>query len=267
MGSDDFTISLEKVFHALTGPTPVVDVYMGGVCVPSMIDTGSMVTIITESFFREHFECKGEDVLKECGWLSLKAANGLSIPYLGYLELDVKIMDKVLPQRGVLVVKDPTDPVTKLKRKTIPGLVGMNIIKDCSEMLSGSFKEMSPGLCAQVYQGFAKVMAPSPVLVPAGSMCLVPATGFQNPHGSDYIALVEGLEVDEGILPGSLMVSPGLVKVQGGQLAVPIVNAGALDISLAPHIRLARLHVAEVVAGGLKSISFRNSGPGEVQIL
>lgn len=67
-----------------------MDVYMGGVCVPSMIDTGSMVTIITESFFKEHFECRGEDVLKECGWLSLKAANGLSIPYLGYLEVDVK---------------------------------------------------------------------------------------------------------------------------------------------------------------------------------
>lgn len=126
----------------------------------------------------------------------------------------------------------------------------MNIIKDCSEILSDPFNVMSPGQCAQVYQGFAKVMAPSPVLVPAGSMCLVPATGFQNTHGSDYIALVEGLEVDEGILPGSLMVSPGLVKVQGGQLAVPIVNAGALDINLAPHTRLARLHVAEVVAGG-----------------
>ncbi|KAI2657320.1 Cell division protein FtsB [Labeo rohita] len=32
--------------------------------------------------------------------------------------------------------------------------------------------------------------------------------GFQNTHGSDYIALVEGLEVDEGTLPGSLIVSP-----------------------------------------------------------
>lgn len=59
---------------------------------------------------------------------------------------------------------------------------------------------------------------------------------------------MEGLEVDEGILPGSLMVSPGLVKVQGGQLAVPIVNVGALEINLAPHTCLAHLHVAEVVA-------------------
>lgn len=117
MGSVDPIISCEKVFNALTGPTPVMDVFMGGVCVPSMIDTGSMVTLITESFFKEHFECKGKDVLQECGWLTLKAANGLSIPYLGYLELDVKIMGKILPKCGVLVVKDPTDPVTKLKRK------------------------------------------------------------------------------------------------------------------------------------------------------
>lgn len=31
------------------------------------------------------------DVLKDCGWLVLKAANGLDIPYVGYLELDLKI--------------------------------------------------------------------------------------------------------------------------------------------------------------------------------
>ncbi|XP_073720501.1 uncharacterized protein [Misgurnus anguillicaudatus] len=243
-----------------------MDVFMGGVCVPSMIDTGSMVTLITESFFKEHFECKGKDVLQECGWLTLKAANGLSIPYLGYLELDVKIMGKILPKCGVLVVKDPTDPVTKLKRKNVPGLVGMNIIKDCSEILSGPLNLMPPEQCPQVCQGFAKVMAPLPILIPAGSMCLVPATGFQNTYNSDYNVLVEGLEVDEGALPGALMVSPGLVKVQGGQLAVPIINASALDISLAPHTRLARLHAAEVVAGGLKSVSFQNIGPGEVQI-
>uniref|UniRef100_A0A8C2FJT7 G-protein coupled receptors family 2 profile 2 domain-containing protein n=1 Tax=Cyprinus carpio TaxID=7962 RepID=A0A8C2FJT7_CYPCA len=35
-----------------------------------------------------------------------------------------------------------------------------NIIKDCSEILSDSFNVMSPGQCAQVYQGFPKVMTP-----------------------------------------------------------------------------------------------------------
>lgn len=32
--------------------------------------------LITESFFKKHFESKGEGALKECGWLTLKAVNG-----------------------------------------------------------------------------------------------------------------------------------------------------------------------------------------------
>lgn len=34
-------------------------------------------------------------------------ANGLAIPYVGYLELDVQLCDKVLAKQGVLVVRDP----------------------------------------------------------------------------------------------------------------------------------------------------------------
>ena len=56
---------------------------MGGVTVPCLIDTGSMVTTITESFFQEHFHHLQK---KDCKWLGLKAANGLDIPYIGYIE-------------------------------------------------------------------------------------------------------------------------------------------------------------------------------------
>ncbi len=38
------------------------------------------------------------------------------------------------------------------------------------------------------------------------TICLVPATGFQNACDSGYIALVEGLEVNEGALPGGFIV-------------------------------------------------------------
>ena len=32
------------------------------------------------------------------------------MPYLGYMQLDVEIMGKALPQCGILVIKDPSDP-------------------------------------------------------------------------------------------------------------------------------------------------------------
>lgn len=63
-----------------------------------------MVSTITESFFLQHFKTGS---LQACRWLQLKAANGLAIPYLGYLELDVFLCGRDIPGCGILVVKDP----------------------------------------------------------------------------------------------------------------------------------------------------------------
>lgn len=80
---------------------------MGGVKVPSLVDTGSMVSTVAESFFYQHFEPWGQECLHACNWLELRAASGLKIPFLGYLELDVKLCGKLMPRCGILVVRDP----------------------------------------------------------------------------------------------------------------------------------------------------------------
>ena len=71
-----------------------VTVKMGGVEVTCIfLETGSMVTTVTEGFFRKHI-CPTEDVESTSSWLKLKAANGLDIPYMGYVELDVEVLWK-----------------------------------------------------------------------------------------------------------------------------------------------------------------------------
>ena len=57
--------------------------------------------------------------------LQLKAANGLDIPYVGFLELDVELCDKKITKCGVLVVSDPFG-----QPSSAPGVLGMNI-KTC----------------------------------------------------------------------------------------------------------------------------------------
>lgn len=99
---------------------------MGGVTVPCPVDTGSMVSTFTESFFIQHFEPWGQERLRSCNWLQLKAPNGLTIPYIGYLEPDVKLCGKLIPGCGVLVVQDPGNVSTQ-----VPGVLGMNIIRRC----------------------------------------------------------------------------------------------------------------------------------------
>ena len=75
--------------------------------------------------------------------------------------------------------KDPSDLGTKLERLKIPGLVGMNILKDCREIVSCHLGLWATKQPVELKEGYAKVLAPSDVVVPAGCMCLVPATGPQ----------------------------------------------------------------------------------------
>lgn len=53
---------------------------MGGVAVPCLVDTGSIVSTVTERFFLKRFARWGVDRLHSCNWLQLWAANGLAIP-------------------------------------------------------------------------------------------------------------------------------------------------------------------------------------------
>ncbi|KAK0136672.1 hypothetical protein N1851_027175 [Merluccius polli] len=125
--------SQEEVVADLMSSCPTTDVVFSGVHVPCLVDTGSMVSTITESFFQQQFSSWGQDRLRSCNWLRLRAANGLDIPYVGYLELDVALCGKVIPGCGVLVVKDPPGTAS-----SVPGILGMNVIRKCYRELFGT---------------------------------------------------------------------------------------------------------------------------------
>lgn len=118
---------------------PHLVVSIGGVSVPCLVDTGSMVSTITESCFQRQFATWGQERLKSCQWLQLRAANGFSIPYIGYMELDIELCGQVVSNCGVLVVKDPPGGLCD----QIPGVLGMNVLKRCYQEL---FSQHGPAL-------------------------------------------------------------------------------------------------------------------------
>lgn len=99
-----------------------------------LVDTGSMVSTITETFYRKYIEPLGKMVNPTCH-LQLKAANGLVIPYIGYIELDVNYNGNIIPQRGFLIVKDSSDDATRKRKESVPGIIGMNILGACTDIL------------------------------------------------------------------------------------------------------------------------------------
>ncbi len=59
-------------------------------------------------------------------WLTLRAANGLDIPYVGYILADFEVEVASVPARGIVIVRDGC-------LGTNQALLGMNVISACWE--------------------------------------------------------------------------------------------------------------------------------------
>lgn len=125
---------MSRTYDKAVGECPVDTVWLGGVDVPCLLDSGSEVSTITEVFFNEHFCTQGKTLLPPSDWLRITAANGLEIPYVRYIELDVEALGVMIPQRGILVVKSPASKETRQRKKITPGLIGMDIITQMQEL-------------------------------------------------------------------------------------------------------------------------------------
>ena len=70
--------------------------------------------------------------MKSINCLTIRAADGLSIPYVGYFKASVTLNDSVLCDRAILVIKD--------NGQSTQGLIGMNILQHIPA-LKHCFKE------------------------------------------------------------------------------------------------------------------------------
>ncbi|XP_041862171.1 uncharacterized protein LOC121653037 [Melanotaenia boesemani] len=245
----------------LVSACPWLTVLMGGVQVPCLVDTGSMVSTITESFFEKNFAPWGSDKLRTCNWLRLTAANGLAIPYIGYFELDVLLCGKAVAKRGVLVVKD-----SKNGAPAVPGVLGMNIIKKCyhelfvehgSALFEATNVSQAPvpirqalQQCHQAkvnaqpdYSGRVKVKGGRVCRIPGGTLKIVSASCHK--HYTVDEVLFEPLTTG---LPLGLLASPALVRVSRGTAYIPIVNVGTQDVVLYPRTVLGTISTAYLVS-------------------
>lgn len=89
--SPKLEITREQIIERAIGKCPVVDLRLSGILANCLRDTGSQVSTITDKFFRKHIG-DDENMLATTSWLKIAAANGLGIPYQGYVELEVETM-------------------------------------------------------------------------------------------------------------------------------------------------------------------------------
>lgn len=210
-----------------------------------------MVTTITESYFNEHFAHLQR---KECNWLGLKAANGLDIPYSGYVEMEIVVLGQCISGRGVLIVKDPEDAVSICRKTAIPGILGMNVLGECYQSL---FEQLGPQLfhspliesagpaarqalkqCERIKAVVnasrpfrVRIQGKAPICLKADALTMVPVSC---PHPETVDFLLEPPTFEEEQLPEGLLMSPTLVCARKGLLYAPVVNFNTADVWLPP---------------------------------
>ena len=95
--------------------------------VTALLDTGSEVTTVTETWTAAHLQ----DLLPQQAYLKLWVVNGAEVPYSCILLTDIDIFGTRCPNIPVLVVKEPTELSMQQRKRSLPVLVGMNVLRSC----------------------------------------------------------------------------------------------------------------------------------------
>ncbi|KAJ8332803.1 hypothetical protein SKAU_G00416990 [Synaphobranchus kaupii] len=266
---------------AVLGRCPHVEVEVGGVNVPCLLDTGSQVTLFTEGFYQRWLK---NQPLQEAGvleWLELKGANGLDIPFIGYVMLDFVVGGVDIPQKGVLIVRDGCVGAEY-------GVLGMNVIMHCwRELFQGEGRgaltfsvsqhsrarrewEKAFAVCRRISSRASAIPGPlrvrldrrEKVIVPPNSEFLCWGRVVGGPWDSEMAGLVEAVEE-----PADWCVGRSLVRVQEGKVPLRLVNVHPYPIHVPSRRPLAIISVIEPsqVQGG-RDMVLRAPRPGMVEV-
>ncbi|CAH1247195.1 RTL1 [Branchiostoma lanceolatum] len=215
---------------------------------------------MTKSCFDSKFGARGEKLKPDSSWLKLTAMNGLPIKLVGCAEMDIQIMGKRLPKRGVLVVEDNPAWVT-------PAILGMNVISSCRSVIAEAIEKPEPEQTEQatVWSRALKVeekiqrftvaedgrvgaaWAPhrEKLIIPAGHEMIIFCKARTGPNRVPYTVLVEPPEA--GTLPKSILVARAYAEVRHGRVPVRVANVAEYDVTLGRRARLGELYLVERV--------------------
>ena len=151
----------QRVMQRAMSNCPTVTLDVQGKGVPSLLDPGSMVTLIWEGYFEKNIlpllKASSGEFSEAHSLFKLSAPNNSMMPVLKYFEVDINILGFTVPCIGFLMVKDPN---TLLKPQCLTQLlrvIGCNLIwLGCEEF--GRVYEFNPFEKFQCLQGIHPVV-------------------------------------------------------------------------------------------------------------
>ena len=114
-------------------PCPEINIKIKGATPRSLLDSGSMVTLMTQSYFEEHIK-DGIPEPQPGGFnahnlFNLKGVGGNQVPLCKYFTCDYEIGGMVVPDVGILVKTDKHLTTTKGVKTKLPVITGCNVFR------------------------------------------------------------------------------------------------------------------------------------------
>ena len=122
----------QRILKRAVSQCPSITMEFLGLKVPSLLDSGSMVTLIHEAYFNKCIlpllHGSVEELAEAHSLFCLSAANNQDMPVSKYFKADVSILGFRIPSVGFLVVKDPNTVLEPQYSTQMPGVIGCNLI-------------------------------------------------------------------------------------------------------------------------------------------
>nr|XP_055069239.1 uncharacterized protein LOC129450446 [Misgurnus anguillicaudatus] len=258
----------------MVGHSPVAEVKVCGKWIQCLVDTGSQVTMFAESLSKEIFG-QGGTKGAEAPWLTLKGANGLEIPYIGYRLTDLEVHGVVVPQKGVIIVEDRC-------LGALRALLGMNVLSECWEEIfqARPGPRISPterpkwervmADCRRVQlnqvrrdrEEVGRVMCRFALSIPPRSEAIVWArVPLREANPEEWVLVESHTDCPQ------VEVARGLAAVHRGRIPVRVRNEHPYAVQLYRHQRLARLTmVTPHQVREERDVSFRQVCPTVIEV-
>ena len=119
-----------EVMQRVVATCPKVNMGCGRKRIPSLLDSGSQVTLICQSFFNQeilpHIQPSDGKKAETHQLFQLTAANHGKLHISMYVELDLDIFGIVVPKVGVPITQEPSEHLDECHKTELPGVIGWN---------------------------------------------------------------------------------------------------------------------------------------------
>jgi transposase InsO family protein len=229
------------VTNRLVGGDSTVEIVVEGKTANALLDTGSMISTISETYCRK----LGLRVLPLDELITVEAAGGHKLPYLGYTEVNLELPDPIRMSTDALFLVVPT---TKYHER-VPVLIGTNVLSAVLPTDSGNTPWHLASLCLQ-QQGnnsVGMVKSTKSVVIPPGSKSVVHGLARVQVDSMRMTVITQDLE--QSALPGGLLVAPCYSRVSGtsSRVAVQIQNLCNKSVTIPANTPICELHRVSTV--------------------